>query len=99
MHQTPHKASHMPSTVHKAPHHAPHVPQTGPHKAPGHSTRPISHHVPRGYDGWTQMRWDARYGCRCHWHPHNRLWYYWYAPRGCYLPITYLDEYPPASEE
>jgi hypothetical protein len=22
-------------------------------------------------------------------------WYYWYGPKACYLPVTYITEYPP----
>jgi hypothetical protein len=94
----PPRTPHVPSKIHVPLHKTPHVPHAVPHKG-GSSTRPpIRHYLPGGYRGWTHACWYGRYHCRCYWHPHNRLWYYWYAPQGCFLPISYLPDYPPSSD-
>jgi hypothetical protein len=32
---------------------------------------------------------------RCYFYWYNGGYYYWYAPQACYLPISYIEMYPP----
>ena len=36
---------------------------------------------------WGGRVWNARYGRYHYWDPYLRCYYYWYAPRACYLPV------------
>lgn len=40
----------------------------------------------RQHDHWGHRTWNTRYGRTHYWDPGLRCYYYWSAPRGCYLP-------------
>jgi hypothetical protein len=37
--------------------------------------------------------WSSKFHCNFYWY--LDCYYYWCAPRCCYLPITYIEAYPP----
>ncbi|OAI54356.1 hypothetical protein AYO44_03550 [Planctomycetaceae bacterium SCGC AG-212-F19] len=37
--------------------------------------------------------WSSKYHCNFYWY--HDCYYFWCAPRSCYLPITYIETYPP----
>lgn len=37
--------------------------------------------------------WSSKYHCNFYWY--LDCYYFWCAPRCCYLPITYIETYPP----
>jgi hypothetical protein len=39
---------------------------------------------------WTHRYWLSEYGCECFYCPSTYDWYYWYAPRSCYYPVSYI---------
>ncbi|MFO0929011.1 MAG: hypothetical protein U0736_18650 [Gemmataceae bacterium] len=44
---------------------------------------------------WTRRCFCTSHGCWCWFDPCTSAWYYWCAPRGCYLPVTCLTIAPP----
>ncbi|CAN5412316.1 hypothetical protein BH10PLA2_BH10PLA2_15760 [soil metagenome] len=52
---------------------------------------------PCSYNNWTKTCWLPKHGCSGYWCGESNNWYYWCEPRCCYLPTTYIEEYP--SEE
>ncbi len=66
------------------------------------SSRSISHnthftfrHV--HYRNWSHFCWYPQYGCYCSYCPTACDWFYFYEPMGCYLPISYVRQYPPTT--
>jgi len=51
----------------------------------------------RDYHGWTRYCWFADYGCYGYYCPEDAVWYYWYGPRNCYLPVSEMAVYVPVS--
>ena len=93
----------------KAPVHGPgssHDPK-GPTKLPVHG--PGSSHDPRGpnpttthprdYRSWGHREWNSFYRCEYCWSPVYRSYFYFYAPAGCYYPVTYIEQFPPVPTE
>jgi hypothetical protein len=37
--------------------------------------------------------WSSKFGCYFYWY--QDCYYFWCAPRSCYLPISYVETYPP----
>ena len=51
--------------------------------------------LPYGYSGWSQHCYFQQYGCYGHYCPQYSSWYYWYPQQRCYLPCSYMRQYPP----
>ena len=65
----------------------------GPYNSPYVYSQPVRvRYLPPTYRNWSRYSWLARYGCYLY---YSDGWYYWYAPRRTFLPITYLQTYPP----
>ena len=47
------------------------------------------------HNHWTYNRYWAKYGCVCYWCPYTHSYYYWYAPAGCYYPVSYITHATP----
>jgi hypothetical protein len=54
---------------------------------------------PCSYRNWTKTCWLPKYGCSGYWCAESSNWYYWCEPRCCYLPTTYIEEYPSVEVE
>jgi len=50
---------------------------------------------PRGYHNWGRVQYNARYRCNCYFDVGANGWFYYYAPRQCYLPVRLIATYPP----
>jgi hypothetical protein len=44
----------------------------------------------RDHRHWTYSCYWPDYGCDCYYCPYSVTWYYWYAPRACYYPVSYI---------
>jgi hypothetical protein len=56
----------------------------------------MSRSLGRGYHGaFTHHRMHPRFNCRLFWHPHRHAWFYWHPVYLCYLPVEYIEVYPP----
>lgn len=49
----------------------------------------------RGFRNWNRYCWFPSYGCYGYFCPDDGLWYYWYGPNNCYLPVDDMAAYPP----
>jgi hypothetical protein len=49
----------------------------------------------RGYGHFSSRRWFAAYGCSVFYNPYDSLWYYYAPCRGCYLPLSLINQCPP----
>jgi hypothetical protein len=49
----------------------------------------------RGYRNWNRYCWFPRYRCYGYFCPDDGLWYYWYGPSNCYLPVSDMETSPP----
>jgi hypothetical protein len=54
------------------------------------------------YSGWNHKHWSKRvwypkYGTWCWYCPSTAAWYYWYAPKACYYPMSYISTCTPAA--
>jgi hypothetical protein len=49
---------------------------------------------PASYHNWSKSCWFPKYGCNGYWCTESNSWYYWCEPRCCYLPASYIEEYP-----
>ena len=93
-----------PGSGHKGGHKgAGHI---GHHPGGGHiGHHPGGHRLPhnimsrslgRNHHGmFTHHRMHPRFNCRIFWHPYRRAWFYWSPVYVCYLPIEYIEVYPP----
>jgi hypothetical protein len=45
----------------------------------------------RDHFHWTYRYFWSRYGCDCFYCPSTCCWYYWYEPKGCYFPTSYIN--------
>jgi hypothetical protein len=74
----------------------------GQHKKanPGKGVRksPRAAGLPRGFRGFDRRSYSSRYRCAL-WRGPGGVWYYWCGPQGCYLPTSYIDEYPPDGDD
>jgi hypothetical protein len=43
----------------------------------------------RRHPHWAYRAWDARHHRYNYYDPYLRCYYYWYAPGGCWYPVTY----------
>src|SRR5262245_15879568 len=48
-----------------------------------------------GHRHWTRRHFNHRWRCHCWFCPCTRGWYYWCGARDCFLPVSYLAEFPP----
>jgi hypothetical protein len=51
----------------------------------------------RGYRGFSNSAFLPNFGITTYFNPDDATWYYWYEPADSYLPVNYLNDYPPAS--
>jgi hypothetical protein len=82
---------HVASHVHVAPGHAHVASYYHYHTIHGHSVRVYV----GGYRDWAYRCWFPFYRTYGYYSGPDQVWYYWYAPFGEYLPITYMSIYPP----
>ena len=44
---------------------------------------------------WSSRYWNSRYGCEFCYSPVDRCYFYFYAPAGCYYPVSCIEQYQP----
>ena len=49
----------------------------------------------RGYRGFSNSSWLPAFGAFALYNPDDATWYYWYEPSDSYLPVSYINDYPP----
>jgi hypothetical protein len=49
----------------------------------------------RHYRTWNRYCWFPQYRCYGYYCPDDGVWYYWYGPDNCYLPVSDMATYPP----
>jgi hypothetical protein len=49
---------------------------------------------PATYHNWTKYSWMPKYNCSGYYCAEAKSWYYWCEPRCCYLPVSYIEQYP-----
>ena len=47
------------------------------------------YYVGRDHPHWGRCVWDVTCHRYNYWDPYLGIWYYWYAPGGCWYPVTY----------
>ena len=55
----------------------------------------FSHYYGRGYNNWSRTTWNSRYGCN--FYMSDNIWYYYCSPCNGYVPVTYINTYPPST--
>jgi hypothetical protein len=50
----------------------------------------------RGYRGFSGSTWLPDFSVNAFYNPDDTTWYYWYEPSDLFLPVSYLNDYPPA---
>ena len=78
------KADHSPANNGKASSN--HRGQGGQRNFPG-----------RGFRGFSASNWLPAFGVYSYYNPDDTVWYYWYEPFEMYLPISYINDYPPTT--
>jgi hypothetical protein len=78
------KADHSPANNGKASSN--HTGQGGQRSFPG-----------RGFRGFSASNWLPAFGVYSYYNPDDTVWYYWYEPFEMYLPISYINDYPPTT--
>lgn len=54
--------------------------------------------LPCTYNGWSNQCWFNQYRCRGFYCPQRQNWFYYYQPRNCYLPVSYMNQFPPVNQ-
>jgi hypothetical protein len=49
----------------------------------------------RGYRGFSSSFWLPAFAAFAFYNPDDATWYYWYEPSDSFLPVSYINDYPP----
>lgn len=53
-------------------------------------------YLPCTYNRWSNYCWFNQYNCCGYYCPQRCQWFYYYQPRNCFLPVSYMNQYQPA---
>jgi hypothetical protein len=51
----------------------------------------------RAFRGFSASNWLPAFGIYVYLNPDDIVWYYWYEPSEMYLPVSYINDYPPTT--
>jgi hypothetical protein len=51
----------------------------------------------RGYSGWSRYCWFPSYSCYGYYSPTDSSWYYYSGQYSCYMPVSYMSTFAPAT--
>ena len=63
-----------------------------------HDPRSPSQTHDRNFGNWGHRTWNSRYGCEYCWSEVDGCYFYFYAPAGCYYPVSSIEHFRPVRE-